>query len=206
MENVPVNIQETERLVERIGFVHQTHYGGFWHFTADMAKGDTAYSNLALPAHTDMNYYIQTAGLQLFHCLENSDANNGGGSTLLVDGFNAARKLRETDPNAYKTLSRVPMAYHAAGDPNNFFRMRTAPVLTHDLTGSLVQVRWNNDDRSTMHEFSDGDSVETFYEAMRAWNKVITSPDLEYWSMLQPGKAVIFDNWRVSLYFLQSLN
>ena len=197
VENVPVNAKDTKRLVERIGFVHQTHYGGFWQFTADMSKGDTAYSNMALPAHTDMNYYIQTAGLQLFHCLENTDSKDGGGSTLLVDGFNAARRLREVDPNAYKVLSRVPMAYHAAGDPSYFFRMRTAPILTHDLAGSLVQVRWNNDDRSTMHEFSDVDSVETFYDAMRTWNKLITSPELEYWSMLEPGKALIFDNWRV---------
>lgn len=31
---------------------------GFWDFTADMAHGDTAYTNLALKAHTDSTYFV----------------------------------------------------------------------------------------------------------------------------------------------------
>ena len=33
--------------------------GEFWDFTADMAKGDTAYTNMALPAHTDTTYFVR---------------------------------------------------------------------------------------------------------------------------------------------------
>lgn len=33
--------------------------GKFWEFTADMAKGDTAYTNLALGAHTDNTYFVR---------------------------------------------------------------------------------------------------------------------------------------------------
>lgn len=37
--------------------------GGFWDFTADLAHGDTAYTNLALKAHTDSTYFVrQLAG------------------------------------------------------------------------------------------------------------------------------------------------
>lgn len=32
--------------------------GGFWDFTADLAHGDTAYTNLALKAHTDNTYFV----------------------------------------------------------------------------------------------------------------------------------------------------
>lgn len=33
--------------------------GKFWEFTADMAKGDTAYTNIALGAHTDNTYFVR---------------------------------------------------------------------------------------------------------------------------------------------------
>lgn len=33
--------------------------GKFWEFTADLAKGDTAYTNMALGAHTDNTYFVR---------------------------------------------------------------------------------------------------------------------------------------------------
>ena len=33
--------------------------GKFWEFTADLAKGDTAYTNIALGAHTDNTYLVR---------------------------------------------------------------------------------------------------------------------------------------------------
>jgi trimethyllysine dioxygenase len=35
------------------------------------------------------------------------------------------------------------------------------------------------------------------YDAIRLWNKCLTSPDSEYWVQLQPGTAVVVDNHRV---------
>jgi len=32
--------------------------GKFWEFTADLAKGDTAYTNIALGAHTNNTYFM----------------------------------------------------------------------------------------------------------------------------------------------------
>jgi hypothetical protein len=32
--------------------------GRFWDFTSDLAKGDTAYTTMALGAHTDNTYYV----------------------------------------------------------------------------------------------------------------------------------------------------
>lgn len=33
--------------------------GKFWDFTSDLAKGDTAYTTLALGAHTDNTYFVR---------------------------------------------------------------------------------------------------------------------------------------------------
>lgn len=37
--------------------------GRFWDFTSDLAKGDTAYTTLALGAHTDNTYYVCVASM-----------------------------------------------------------------------------------------------------------------------------------------------
>ena len=41
--------------------------GGFWDFTSDLSRKDTAYTTLALGVHTDTTYFSNPAGLQLFH-------------------------------------------------------------------------------------------------------------------------------------------
>jgi trimethyllysine dioxygenase len=49
VDNTPVTVKDTEALINRICFIRQTHYGGFWDFTANLEHGDTAYTSLALP-------------------------------------------------------------------------------------------------------------------------------------------------------------
>lgn len=69
VSGAPATPEATEKLLERIAFVRVTHYGGFYDFIPDLAKADTAYTNLALPAHTDTTYFTEPAGLQAFHLL-----------------------------------------------------------------------------------------------------------------------------------------
>ena len=178
--------------------------GKFWDFTADLARGDTAYTNIALPAHTDNTYFVRAVssafgillisactqtdpcGVQLFHLLEHTDGT--GGATLLVDGFYVASILRDLHPQAYSLLSTVSIAAHAAGDPGVLYRA-AHPLLEHDAAGDIKAVRWNNDDRSALRGMPYSD-VPRLYEAMRTWNELITSQDSEYWVQLSPGTAV----------------
>ncbi|KAF9020975.1 Trimethyllysine dioxygenase [Hymenopellis radicata] len=195
---VPETTEDTEKLSERIGFIRETQYGKFWDFTSDLARGDTAYTTLALGAHTDNTYYTDPCGLQLFHLLQHTEGT--GGATLLVDGFYVASILKELYPDAYSLLSRVPVPAHAAGEDTSLYRAAPFsgyPVLTHDsFTNELTQVRWNNDDRSVMSHL-DPLLVEDWYEAIRMWHKCLTSPDSEYWVQLAPGTAVVVNNHRV---------
>ncbi|KAI0067372.1 Trimethyllysine dioxygenase [Artomyces pyxidatus] len=194
VSGVPPTAEATEELSTRIGFIRETHYGKFWDFTADLARGDTAYTNLALPAHTDNTYFTDPCGIQLFHLL--SHTGGTGGATLLVDGFYVASILQELHPEVYELLSRVPVTAHAAGEEDILYRT-TRPVLEHSpATGELVSVRWNNDDRSVLRGVPPG-SVLQWYDAVRKWNKSLTSPDSEYWVQLAPGTAVAIDNHRV---------
>ncbi|KAJ7844431.1 hypothetical protein B0H14DRAFT_3086504 [Mycena olivaceomarginata] len=185
-------ISATEELSKRIGFIRETQYGKFWDFTSDLAKGDTAYTTLALGAHTDNTYYTDPCGLQLFHLLSHTEGS--GGSTLLVDGFYVASILKELHPDAYSVLARTPVPAHAAGEPSELYQ--PYPRFGLSVTGELIQVRWNNDDRSVMNNL-DPYQVEAWYAAIRTWHKLLTSADSEYWVQLGPGPpSVLVDNHR----------
>ncbi|KAF9266539.1 Trimethyllysine dioxygenase [Marasmius fiardii PR-910] len=198
VSGVPVTPEATKELTERIGFIRETQYGKFWEFTSDLSKGDTAYTTMALGAHTDNTYFTDPCGLQLFHLLSHTDGS--GGETLLVDGFYVASILKELHPDVYSVLSRIPVPAHAAGEEGSLYRPSPAtgyPVLNCDsLSGELTQVRWNNDDRSAMRHLK-GSDVEDWYNAIRTWHSLLTSPDSEFWVQLTPGTAVVVNNHRV---------
>jgi trimethyllysine dioxygenase len=222
---VPATPEATEQLANRIAFIRETHCeislivptvssltsdirwsdGKFWDFTADLARGDTAYSNMALAAHTDNTYFVRSVtflvlvlsslscfaqtdpcGVQIFHLLEHTGGT--GGASLLVDGFYVASILRDLHPDAYDLLSKVPIPSHAAGESGILYRAAHTP-LEHDAAGTLRAVRWNNDDRSALRNVPYAD-VPRLYEAMRTWDKLVTSQDSEYWVQLSPGTVI----------------
>lgn len=191
--NTPPTPEATEKLLGKIGPIRTTHYGGFYDFIPDLALADTAYTNLALPAHTDTTYFSEPAGLQAFHLLSHQAPPNAkptddalGGQSLLVDGFNAASTLKKEFPEAYETLQSVQVPWHASGNKGiAIIPDRTYPVIEQD-NGVLTRVRWNNDDRGIL---SLVDSTK-WYDAARKWNSILKRRSSEYWFQLTPGRVV----------------
>ncbi|EGX89475.1 trimethyllysine dioxygenase [Cordyceps militaris CM01] len=197
--NTPATPEASEKLLETIGPIRNTHYGGFYDFVPDLALADTAYTNLALAAHTDTTYFTEPAGLQAFHLLSHTPPPNQrpeealGGQSLLVDGFHAASVLKQESPEDYETLRRVKVPWHASGNQGVAIAPdRAYPVIEEDST--LRRIRWNNDDRGVIPLDVD---VNQWYRAARKWNEILTRKDSEYWFQLTPGRMLIFDNWRV---------
>ncbi|KAI1490366.1 hypothetical protein F5X96DRAFT_669818 [Biscogniauxia mediterranea] len=197
--------EPTQRLLEKIAFIRQTHYGGFYDFIPDLSLADTAYTNLPLSAHTDTTYFTDPAGLQALHLLSHvgPETKNGlgatlGGKSLLVDGFYAAGLLKAEDPQAYDILSSVKLPWHASGNkgitisPDSLY-----PVFeNNEVTGKLHRIRWNNDDRGVV-PFDGKYTPWEWYDAAKKWNEVLKRKSVEYWFQLRPGEILIFDNWRV---------
>lgn len=193
VSNCPVIPEATQAMMERISFIRPTHYGGFYDFTSDLSKGDTAYTSLAIGAHTDTTYFSDPASLQLFHLLSHTDGS--GGASQLVDGFAAAHDLLIEDPDAYEMLSTVRVHCHASGNEDSSITpYQTFPVLVHDpQNGHLQQIRWNTMDRAAID--LPLEEMDKWYDAARKWTELLRKR--EYWSQLEPGRPVIFDNWRV---------
>ncbi|ONH67169.1 Trimethyllysine dioxygenase [Cyberlindnera fabianii] len=190
IHDIPHTAEDTEKMCESILPLRHTHYGGFWDFTTDLAMKDTAYSDIEIKSHTDGTYWEYTPYLQLFHLLFH---NGEGGLTTLVDAFKCAQDLKREFPDDYETLSTIPIECHSLGDVHLVERK---PVLIHDEDGELLQVSWNNCDRSSNYHM-DNATLKKMYKAMRSWNTVISREDNVVWKKLVPGEALVFDNWRV---------
>ena len=65
VSDVPATEESTQACAERICFIQETFFGRHWTFTADLARGDTAYTNIALGAHTDATYLETPVGIQV---------------------------------------------------------------------------------------------------------------------------------------------
>ncbi|CAH6720691.1 putative trimethyllysine dioxygenase [[Candida] jaroonii] len=194
IDNVPVTPEDTEKLCEKLMFIRPTHYGGFWDFTSDLSKNDTAYTNFDISSHTDGTYWSDTPGLQLFHLLFHDGE---GGTSSLVDAFRCAQILKETHPESFDLLTKIPIPAHSAGEEKVCIQPDIPqPVFKLDNEGQLIQVRWNQSDRSTMNNWSNPQDVPKFYKAIKHWYSIISDKENEFFYQLKPGQCLIFDNWR----------
>ena len=147
IDNTPATPEATESLLTAIAPIRNTHYAGFYDYTADLSSKDTAYTSESLEPHTDNTYFTEPAGLQALHLLSHTEGS--GGESSLVDGFNAAQTLYRDHYPSYKLLSRTGVWAHASG--NEGISIQSAdphPVLGHDSDHGILQVRWNNADRA----------------------------------------------------------
>ncbi|KAK3696443.1 hypothetical protein LTR37_017944 [Vermiconidia calcicola] len=195
VEGIEPTPEATETLLQAIGPIRNTHYGGFYDFTSDLSSKDTAYTSESLEPHTDNTYFTEPAGLQALHMLSHTDGS--GGESSLVDGFGAAAKLFEQDRRAYRLLTTITVNAHASGnDGISVQPSEPMPVLSHDTHYShLLQVRWNNADRAGVgcsHRIMDD-----WYDAAAKFDAILSDLQNQYWFQLKPGKLLIFDNWRV---------
>jgi trimethyllysine dioxygenase len=156
---------------------------------------DTAYTNLALPAHTDNTYFSDPSGLQAFHLLSHTDGS--GGESLLVDGFHAASILLKEDKNSFEILERAQIPWHASGNegiaikPFKDFPVFNSGTKREGFRPELVQIRWNNDDRGVVPLVGDlGVTAERWYKAARKWNAILKRANMEYWTQLKPGRML----------------
>lgn len=187
----PATTEATEELVKRVAYIRESIFGGFWWFTADLKHDDLAYTNTELLAHTDGTYSHDGPGLQLLHCIEFLDP--VGGDSTMVDGFRIAAELKAKNPEAFELLSSFSVPGQYIGDGAHL--MSSRPVFRHDQTGELVQVSFNNGDRAPF--LLHPDEQRAFYDALRAFEELANDERLQWVHVLQPGEAMLFDNWRV---------
>lgn len=129
LTGVPRTEQEVRRLIDRVGFIRQTHYGQEFFVRAKEGTNNVAYLSAPLQMHNDLPYYEYVPGITILHCIEQTKS--PGAFSLLTDAFYAAARLKSERPDCFKCLTETLVNWNDYGVEDNFsFRsIYRAPVI-----------------------------------------------------------------------------
>lgn len=190
VQSTPTREHTVLEVARTFGYVRETNYGELFDVRVEMAPSNLAFTGVAIGPHTDNPYRDPVPTMQLLHCLSNAVE---GGESGFVDGFMAAAVLRDENPAAFDLLKRTPVPF-VWSDAHTVLRAER-PLIETDPTGQVRCVRFNN--RSMQALQLPGADLIAFYEAYRAFARLIEEPDLQLTFRLEAGDCVIFDNTRL---------
>ena len=190
--NAPAEPGILEVFARRFGFPQESNFGRVQDLIFNPDKQSIANDVKALKPHTDEPYRASPPGLLLFHCIANDQT--GAGSSLFMDGFELAERLREQDPGGFTALCNNAQAYrrHFAGEVDLIAEF---PILSVDESGNLSGIRLN--DRVAAPLSISSAQVTTYYRGLRALLELAEDDALMMKLTLQPGDIAIFDNHRI---------
>ncbi len=189
LHRVPGKAGMVAEVGDHIGLVRTTNYGRVFDVISRPDPNNLAYTALALGVHTDNPYRDPTPGYQLLHCLV---CEAPGGDTLLVDGFAAALRLREEDPEGFDLLARIPRPFRFADDACDL--RAHFPVIGLDAEGAVREIHFNN--RSAAPLDIPGELIEPYTEAYRRFARILARPELTLVLHLAPGDLLVLENGR----------
>lgn len=192
LSNAPAEAGILEVFTRRFGFPQESNFGRVQDLVFDPDQRSIAFDVKALKPHTDEPYRASPPGLLLFHCITNDQT--GAGSSLFMDGFELAERLRARDPDGFNALCTNPQAYrrHFAGDVDLIAEF---PIFNVDEFGNLCGVRIN--DRVAAPLSIPSDQVVTYYRGLRTLLELAEDEKLMMKLTLKPGDIAIFDNHRI---------
>lgn len=179
-------------VVDLFGYVRETNYGRHFEVRTEVNPTNLAYTGLGLQAHTDNPYRDPVPTIQVLYCLESSAK---GGENMVVDGFRAAERLRDEDPEGFDLLSGHCARFEYAGSSGVALRSRR-PMIELAPDGELVAVRLNNRSAAAITDVPY-DKMDGYYRAYRRFAELIDDPAMEVSFRLDPGESFIVDNTRV---------
>ncbi|MSP83237.1 MAG: DUF971 domain-containing protein [Alphaproteobacteria bacterium] len=194
VRNVPARREEVERLAGLLGYEPggRRHWGRADDVMAIPNTDNATYAHRALRPHTDYTYAAWPPGLFVFHCLRASP--DGGGVSLLVDGFHIAETMRRESPDLFELLARMPMAFRGEGSFVDEWRAE-GRIFTLDPYGNMAGVRFSPD--NLLPVGAPEDRLDLVYEALHDVIRRITAPENQIRIPLSASDCLVIDNHRV---------
>lgn len=190
LRGIPTYLGQVVSVAETFGFVRKTNYGTIFDVRVEENPVNLAFTGLAISPHTDNPYRDPVPTLQLLHCIHNATT---GGESGLVDGFAAAKMLRESNPRAFDILTSTPVTFRF--DSADAHLSATVPMIGLDQSGRVREIRFNN--RSMVAPRLESGPAREFYSAYRTFAELLYAPEAQLNFQLDAGDCLIFDNTRL---------
>ena len=190
VRNVPAEMDGVTEVVERIGPMRRTNWGGVADVKAIPDAYDLTMTTRALEPHTDNPYREPVPGYIFLHCLVN-DAE--GGDSTLTDGFRVAEALRQAAPAEFDALTRLRPDFTYVDDDT--ILENSGPLIELDPRGRVRQLRMSN--RTDAVAAEDPELLDRYFRARKRLTDLVNDDDYQLRFKLGPGDLLIMDNYRV---------
>jgi gamma-butyrobetaine dioxygenase len=190
VRGVPSHAGAVAELAERIAFVQETNFGRTFQVQSKPDAENLAFTPVKLNAHTDLPNRRGVPGLQFLHCI---DFEAEGGESILVDGYMAATRLKEQDPDSHALLSSVAVPYRFQDDHHDI--ANRFPIIGIDVEGSYTELRFNWALAAPLD--LDPQQIRPFYRALKVFGTILRDPELELMIRMRRGDCQVFNNRRV---------
>lgn len=189
--DVPTESGECARFLERLQIpVRDTPFDRVHDVYFHSDGYNVAHTDEPLPPHTDFASYQWPPSGQLLHFLVNEVA---GGDSIVVDGWAAIERLRESNPEAVEVLSRVPVAFREHSDTAESWAR--APIVRLNNDGSVAGIRFSNQLMQPLDPTMP--EVETFYAAYHALARILADEQHQVSYRTNAGDMQVLHSHRV---------
>ena len=190
VKSTPSQHGEVERFAETIGHVRETAFERIHNVQHDPTGYNVAHTPLELKPHTDLPSYHWPPSIQLLHFLTNEAT---GGESTVTDGWAILADLRRDDPDAFETLTRVPVGYQLFSDDEDTYA--TSPMIELDTDGRVRTFRYSNQLAQPLD--APFDEVEAFYAAYRKLGAMVDSDRYKFAFKTDSGDLLTVHGHRV---------
>lgn len=190
VEQMPNNDDVLEQVANRISHLRETNFGVTFNVVSKPNPNNQAYTSDALPLHTDLPNQELPPGYQFLHCRSNEAI---GGESTFLDGFAAAKQLKEEDADHFKLLSSYDIPFCFKDQTHHLTERKPVIVLSQD--GEVNEINYNAHIAGTF--MLPQDSMRAYYRAYRHFMQILRDPSLIICFKSAPGQMVVFDNRRV---------
>ena len=180
------------KIAKLFGYVRETNYGKWFNVKSKTNAVNLAYTNLGLQAHTDNPYRDPVPTIQILHCLKSSTK---GGDSKVVDGFNAALRLKKESKKYFDLLTKYSSRFEFKGKKNVHLKS-CFPMIALSPGKKLTAIHFNNRSIAPIRDVPYNDMLN-YYKAYRKFSNIIDDPKMAVTFKLNPGDCFLVDNTRV---------
>ncbi|CAH2050954.1 unnamed protein product, partial [Iphiclides podalirius] len=194
VRNAPGDESALDALVGRVGFAKRTHYGVRFVVQHVPDTSNVAYQSSNLQPHTDLPYYEHCPGVNLLHCLVQTESR--GGENTLADCHYVAEYMRANHPEQYGLLADTQVEWRDVGVENGeeFHKLYRAPVVCLDGRGEVARINFSVPQRGS-HFPGPIERVRPWYEAHSLFYELSRRFSATF--KVEPGDILAFDNVRL---------
>lgn len=194
IENTSNSETASNKIVEKVAFPKQTHYGISFVVQNVPNTSNVAYLSSNLQVHTDLPYYEYCPGVNMLHCLVQTASN--GGENLLSDAHFVANFMKNNHQKEYKLLTEIEVEWSDIGAEhgNEFFKLYRSPVICLNKHGEIIRINFSIPQRGS-HFPGQIEDVKPWYKAHGLFMELNCKFAAKF--KTKPGNILVFDNIRL---------